>query len=1121
MKQIVLLTALSLLLAVTGGAQEVLWTYTPPTGCVDTSPALGDVNGDGQAEIVLGTTAGLILALDVHGKEVWRQEMRGPICFPPTIADVIGDAGLEVLAMNRQGQVICLQGATGNVLWKNTFPGSLQWGTTALAAGDVDGDGALEIVTGFEDGKVICFRGTGEQIWATETPCQDVLCPAIADVNGDGQAEVLIAGEGVPLVCLSPEGKELWRVPQGMGGSPFVYDIDQQGGPEILAGVNEALVAMDGAGKMLWRCPLKREMDSALAIGDANGDGEVEIYAVDLSGYFVCVSPKGQVRWSASVEERARRSPSIGDIDGDGVNEILVAGYSKAIHVFDPEGRLKARVSLPGACNATATLAVLGDAGLCVIAPVVNDVVEALRWPAAKPETQVLWPEFRYDSKRTGAITPVSNAAPVTLAVDFGEMYAGTNQVTAMVENPGKRDLTVQIEVTRNGMEPVSGTVNSAGEHIKHQVWYSVPATESANLSFACSVSEGRHVLARRSRSAHVVPFAKEFSDAENILEQVGKDSEGLIDARGIEDRACFLRVKLEGLRGQIQVAGTLEESARIALRDALAKILDEAKSLKMLSAAAQETAAAGCPVRACAADPWAPFGGIEELGEGRFGALELGVEAFGGEKESAALNVFNLSSAPRIFRVELESLKQGGATVRMENAVSLFEVVGVPTELRDLSADALPRLNAGNLLQTPAWDARQLWINIDTRALTPGEWKGDVVLRSLDINPIEISCPLTINVWQARLPEKQAVRHCGWGYVHSSLLKDYPEAALQDQIDHDTNIFVSTFAPKAQFDAEGNLTGDIDFTAHDEYVKRHHPHGIILFCGYQGDLRGSAPQGSESYGKAHVQWLRAWVKHLAELGVGYDGFALYPVDEPGLSDGLVDIFLRMARLAREADSNIQMYTDPVERITEGELRMMLPYVDIWCPNRNGLVINESSKAKLEIILNSGKTVWMYECDGNVKHQSPLAYYRAQAWLAWQHGITGVGFWSYCTSQDNPWFQPVLRHEYLLVYPGQGVVGSKRWEAIRDGIEDYGILAALREAVKAKGETAAPEDVAAANRLLGEQAEGIAAFCGAGTDNVDPEGEGMAGLRRLEDQRWEQLRGIRREMARLLEAFAP
>jgi hypothetical protein len=504
----------------------------------------------------------------------------------------------------------------------------------------------------------------------------------------------------------------------------------------------------------------------------------------------------------------------------------------------------------------------------------------------------------------------------------------------------------------------------------------------------------------------------------------------------------------------------------------------------------------------------------MDELAEGRFGKPEANIEAFGGETESAAFNVFNLSNTTRTFRVELDPLKQGDKTQRAEPSISLCEAVDVPTEMRDMSTDALPKLNSGNLLIVPAWSARQLWLNVDTHAISPGDWAGRVRLRSLDLQPVEAAADLKVKVWNARLPEKQALSQCGWGYVDGSVIKDYPDEAVVDQVTHGTNIFVATVAPKAKFDADGNLAGDIDFAAHDEYVKRYSPHGIILFCGYQGNLQGPTPIGSEPYAKAHVQWLRAWVKHLADMGIGYDRYALYPIDEPGLSDGLVQAYLQMAKLAREADPKILMYTDPVERIGLDELKEMAPYVDIWCPNRLGLLLKEATVAKLDFIKSTGKTVWTYECFSDAKHLSPLGYYRGEAWLAWHHGITGIGYWSYCTSPDDPWFAPSLRHEYLLIYPGNGVVSSKRWEAVRDGIEDYGMLAALRDAVAARGASVKPETAQAAQKLLGETATAIGKYCAIDTE---PGKDGMPGMRKLNDTQWTATQEARRELARLLE----
>ncbi|MFA6241700.1 MAG: DUF4091 domain-containing protein, partial [Candidatus Hydrogenedentales bacterium] len=860
--------------------------------------------------------------------------------------------------------------------------------------------------------------------------------------------------------------------------------------------------------------------DSAITVADADEDGAVEIYAVDLSGTLTCVSPDGKVQWTSSVEERVRRAPSVGDVDGDGTMEILVAGYSRALHVFDPKGGLKVRVPLPGASNATATLAVLGDAGLCVIVPVASESMQVLHWKGTTRDAKVASQEYRIDSKRTGSLWANAKDPVVALTADFGGMYVGTNYLNALAQNPERKRLTLRFEVSRNHGEPSVTESTSEDVLVERQFPYTLPATESTDLKLVCTLLDGDQVLARRERVAHVVPFAKESSDAEKLLAAVHERLPKLLDADGIEERTCFVEAKLAELRTRVAGAGTASDDDRAELRESLATMLREASELEKLSAMALDAAAEGSTSVVRAANPWRPMSGLADLAKDKSAPKELTVSAFGGETESAALNVFNLSNQPRSFRVELAPLTQGDQVVAVKEAVNLLEVIDVPTERSDMSSDALAGLNAANVLQAPAWNARQLWLNVNTRSLAPGEWKGSVLLRSLEVTPIVIRVPLTVTVWKTRVPEAQLLRHCGWGYVSSSMLKDQPEEALKDQVDHGTNVFVATVAPKAQFDADGKLVGEMDFADHDAYVKQHAAHGIILFCGYQGALQGPSDSSSEAYAKAYAQWVQVWVKHLAELGVGYERFALYPVDEPGLHNGLVDAYLRMAKLTRDADPKVQMYTDPVGGITPDELRSMVPYVDIWCPNRGGLLLEKANAEKLEIIKASGKAVWTYECDDNAKHMSPLGYYRGQSWLAWQHGLTGIGFWSYCTSVDDPWFVPNARYDYLLVYPGNGVVASKRWEAVRDGIEDYGILSVLRQTVESKGASAKPEDVEAAKKVLGEQATRVAGFCVVDDDAALPLGTDEREIRaRIEDRQWAEVQNVRKEIARLLDAL--
>ena len=163
--------------------------------------------------------------------------------------------------------------------------------------------------------------------------------------------------------------------------------------------------------------------------------------------------------------------------------------------------------------------------------------------------------------------------------------------------------------------------------------------------------------------------------------------------------------------------------------------------------------------------------------------------------------------------------------------------------------------------------------------------------------------------------------------------------------------------------------------------------------------------------------------------------------------------------------------------------------------------------------------MWTYECEGDAKHQSPLGYYRAQSWLVWRHGLTGIGFWSYCTSRFDPWTVPRGGQDYLLIYQGDGVVISKRWEAVRDGMEDYDLLQQLQKAVNNPPDGVSSETLKAAKHFLQQDAPAIGAYCGLDQYGTQPGVDGFSGARRLEDERWEAVQKARLKMGELLAAL--
>lgn len=91
-------------------------------------------------------------------------------------------------------------------------------------------------------------------------------------------------------------------------GSAAVYDLDNDGTMEIIAGRHSVLYVWDNKGKMLWRAPVGENSSSA------NDHGSSRQYA----------------------------APVVGDLDNDGNGEITIA-YSNKVALYDHTGKI-----LPG-----------------------------------------------------------------------------------------------------------------------------------------------------------------------------------------------------------------------------------------------------------------------------------------------------------------------------------------------------------------------------------------------------------------------------------------------------------------------------------------------------------------------------------------------------------------------------------------------------------------------------------------------------------------------------------------------------------------------------------------------------------------------------------------------------
>jgi len=229
-------------------------------GYIATSVAIGDLNGDGHPDLVVGSgcpeggcTNGAVGVLLGNGDGTFQPPVTyssGGFYGWVAIGDVNGDGKPDLVVANSWGTVGVLLGNGDGTFQAPVNYGSGGFAPLSVTIGDVNGDGKPDLLVancgtggGCYNGLVGVLLGNGDgtfQPAVSYSSGGSAQAIAIADVNGDGHPDLVVANCG--LAVLLGNGDGTFQAPVGYnsggicGDSVAVADLNGDGRPDVVIG---------------------------------------------------------------------------------------------------------------------------------------------------------------------------------------------------------------------------------------------------------------------------------------------------------------------------------------------------------------------------------------------------------------------------------------------------------------------------------------------------------------------------------------------------------------------------------------------------------------------------------------------------------------------------------------------------------------------------------------------------------------------------------------------------------------------------------------------------------------------------------------------------------------------
>ena len=344
--------------------------------------ARGDVDGDGDIDYVAVNSAGITRLylnngqadpFSDDGRDISTDDiLRTSGASSAALGDVDGDGDTDL--------VIGLAGRANLLFLNNGSPDPFagvsgvsiggdaeSYVTASVVLGDLDGDGDLDLVTATDAGYAPNryylnaggpnpFDGGGRNLGDDHLLTKSV---ALADMDGDGHLDAVTGNDNAPNRIFFNNGT---AIPfDGVTGSPVgadsdrtfslgLGDVDGDGDIDIVAGNRgqpHRLYLNDGTASPFGAAPGSNVTDDtgidteAVALGDLDGDGDLDVVEGNFNrrNRLILNNGSSDPFTGASIipltdDDQQTTALDLADFDGDGRLDVLAANFNQANRLY-------------------------------------------------------------------------------------------------------------------------------------------------------------------------------------------------------------------------------------------------------------------------------------------------------------------------------------------------------------------------------------------------------------------------------------------------------------------------------------------------------------------------------------------------------------------------------------------------------------------------------------------------------------------------------------------------------------------------------------------------------------------------------------------------------------------